>query len=97
MKVNEYDKREGFQSGIDWDTLFTVDVPIFKGGTTFGKFQEAIVDWKQAKLNYALTKRKAELEIKGDFQNWLTSVEEHKAMDQAVKAAQENYRLQKED
>lgn len=97
MTVNSYEKRDGFQSGINWDMLFTLDVPIFTGGTTYGLFREAIVDWRQAKLNYTLVKRQAELEIKATLQNWLTSEEEQKAMEQAAKAAQENYRLQKED
>lgn len=97
LEVNQYDKREGFQSGIDWDTLFTIDIPIFTGGTTYGIFRESVVDWKQAKLNYEWVRRKASLEIKTDHQNWLTSVEENKAMQEASKAAQENYRLQKDE
>lgn len=97
LDVNQYEKRDGFQSGINWDMLFTIDVPIFKGGTTYGLFRESVVDWRQAKLNYELVKRQAALEIKSTLQSWLSSEKENKAMEHAVKASQENYRLQKED
>ncbi len=97
LEVKQYDHREGFQSSIDWDALVTLDIPIFTGGTTAGEFKDAWVDWKKAKLAYSLSKRQAELEIKESFQNWQTSMREHKALEAAVKAAQENFRLQKED
>ncbi len=97
LKVDQYDHREGFQSGIDWDALFTIDVPLFTGGTTAGKFRESVIDWKKAKLSYSLAKRQAELEIKESYQNWSTFLTEHKALEEAAKAAQENFRLQKED
>lgn len=97
LDANHYEKREGFQSDIDWDMLFTINVPIFRGGTNAAKTKEAISNWKEAKLAYSLTKRTAELEIKEAHQNWMSSVEQSRALESAVKASEENYRLQQED
>ena len=97
LEHDQYEKREGFQSGTDWDLYLTVDVPIFRGGGNFGKFKEAMSEWKKAKLAYQRTRREAELDIKEAHQNWTTSLEEERALRQAVRAALKNYRLQKED
>ncbi len=97
LDANHYEHREGFQSDIDWDLLFKINVPLFRGGETLGEIKETYSEWKQAQLNYSLVKRQAELEIKSSYQNWLAAQEQNKAFIQAVKAAQENYRLQKED
>lgn len=97
LEHDQYEKREGFQSGIDWDLYLTVDVPIFRGGGNFGKFKEALSEWKKAKLAYQRTQREAELDIKEAHQNWATSLKEERALRQAVRASLKNYRLQKED
>ncbi|MBI4116004.1 MAG: TolC family protein [Candidatus Omnitrophica bacterium] len=97
LEHTQYERREGFQSNLDWDFLFTIDIPLFKGGETFGNVKEAISKWKQAKLSYSLAKRQAELEIKETYENWVTSLDQHKALEGALKDSQENYRLQKEE
>lgn len=97
LDSNHYEKREGFQSDIDWDVLFKINVPLFRGGETMGEVKETYSEWKQAKLNYSYVKRQAELEIKESYQNWAAALQQNKAFREAVKAAQENYRFQKED
>ena len=97
LESNQYERREGFQSGIDWDVLFKVNVPLFKGGETAGKVKEAVSSWKEAKLSYSLVKRQADLEIKQTYQDWKTSLERHKALEEAVKASEENYELQRDE
>lgn len=97
LDVTHYEKREGFQSGINWDALFTINVPLYKGGETIAEVKEAYSNWKQAKWNYSRTKREAELEIKEAYQNWSASLAENEAYREAVKASEENYRYQKED
>ncbi len=94
---NHYEMREGFQSGIDWDVLFKINIPLYRGGTNFGELKEAVSDWKKAKLNYSLVKRRAELEIKEAYDNWRGSVEQDKAFQEAVRAAKENYDIQQDD
>ena len=97
LEHNHYEKREGFQSGFDWDLLFKVDVPLSRGGENIGKVKEAVSYWKKAKLNYSLAERQAELEIKQSYEEWMTSVNQSNAIEEAVKASHENYRLQKEE
>ena len=94
---NQYQKREGFQSGIDWDLVLKVDVPLGKGGTTFGNIKNAVSDWKKTKLSYSLTKRQAELDIKQSYQNWISYREQSKALEEAMKASEENFREQAAD
>lgn len=93
----QYEKREGFQSGIDWDLLFKVKVPLFRGGDTFGKFKESWSKYRQAKKNNERVERKAGLEIRESYQNWVSSVKEYKALEEAVQASKNNYELQKQD
>lgn len=97
IEHNQYERREGFQGNIDWDFLFKVDVPLFQGGETVGEIKKAVSQWKQEKLSYSLKKREAELDIKNRYENWRSSAEESKALEEAVKAAQENFRLQEEE
>jgi len=97
IQHNQYERREGFQSNLDWDFLFKIDVPLFQGGEAFGGFKKAVSRWKQEKLTYSLVKREAELEIKESYQNWRASLEEVRFLEEAVRAALENFRLQREE
>lgn len=97
IEHTQYERREGFQSNIDWDFLFKIDIPLFQGGDAWGDFKEARSQWKQAKLTFQLANREAELEVKQAYQTFLSSSEEAKALDEALKAAEENFKLQKED
>ena len=97
LEHNRYTHREGFQSDIDWDILFKVDVPLFKGGETTGKIKDAISLWKQAKWAHLRTKREAELDIKRNYLQWRTTKEQYEALRDSVYASEENFKLQKED
>lgn len=97
LDTNLYEKREGFQSGIDWDTLVTFSVPLGKGGTTIGEVRDAYSDWKEAKLTYSLTERTAVREIKDAYDGWQSSAERYRALEKAVQAAQENFTLQTDE
>ena len=97
LEHNQYERREGFQSNIDWDFLFKVNVPLFRGGESVGKIKEAVSRWKKEKLNHSLVLREAELDVKGAYQNWASSLEESDALDEAVRASEENFRIQQEE
>ena len=97
IEHTQYVRREGSQSGLDWDFLFKIDVPLFQGGEAVGKMKEAVSKWKQEKLSYYLAKRQAELDIKESYENWLASFDEAESLQEAVKAAEENFRLQKDE
>ena len=97
LDFNRYTERDGFQSDIDWDAVFKINVPLFRGGETVGNIKDAVSAWKQAKLSYSRTRRTAELDIKQAYQNWKTTHERYKALRESVYASEENFRLQKEE
>lgn len=97
LENNLYEKREGFQSGIDYDLLLKIDVPLAKGGTVLGKLKEAKSAWKKAELAYRLAKREADYQIREAYEVWQASIREYRALELALKGAEENYRLQKDE
>lgn len=97
LDANLYEHREGIQSGTSWDTLFTLRVPLGKGGTTVGKVRDALSDWREAKLTYSLAGRAAEREITDALDQWKSAVESYNSLAKAQDAAQENFTLQSED
>ncbi len=97
LDANSYDKREGFQSGISWDLLFTVKIPLFQGGGAVGEVKSAYADYKRAKVNHQLTKRRAELEIKQAYESFISSQKQFGALEESVRTAQQNYDLQRQD
>jgi outer membrane protein TolC len=97
LENNQYIRREGFQKDFDWDLLFTIDIPLFRGGQSLGEIKESVSEWNKAKYSYSLTERRAELEIKDAYQNWMTSVDRSKSLELAVKESEENYNLQRDE
>ncbi len=94
---NLYEHREGFQSGNSWDALFTLSVPLGKGGTTLGGIRNAASLWKESKLTHSLTLRTAEREIKDAYENWKSAAERYQALEKAVAASQENFTFQNQE
>jgi len=94
---NQYMRREGFNNKVDWDLLFTVDVPLFSGTATVGQVKDSWSIMKQKKLSLSLAKRQAELEIKQSYEGWHFSRERHLAMNEAVALAEEDYKLQSDE
>lgn len=97
LDANYYTHRTGFQGGIDWDTTFTIDVPIFDGMETIGKVRESASQKDQARLVYELARRRAALEAQQQFDTYEARLEEEGYYREARDAAKENYRLQSED
>ena len=97
LENSNYVKREGFQSGIDWDVLLKLNVPLFRGGETLGNVKEAVTDYKEARLNYSLAYRSAELDVKKAYAYWLAAENKREAFDKAVESSARNVTLQKED
>lgn len=97
LEGNLYEQREGFQSGIDYDVLFKIDIPLYKGGEAFADIKRALSSRRKAKLTYEKALRQARTEINQAHDGWISLNREHRALEEAVEAARENYRLQKED
>lgn len=97
LDTNLYEKREGFQAGIDWDLLFKINVPIFKGGETLAEVKRAAGEKQKSELTAQKTVRMAETEVRQAYDAWNSSLNEYKALDASVKAAEENYNFQLQD
>lgn len=97
LDANHYEKREGFQDGISWDALIKLNVPLYRGGDNIGQILEAKANYNKARLNYELTRKQALLEIEQTHQSWIAAREQHRAYQEAVKASEQNFNLQKED
>lgn len=97
IEHNQYERREGLSSNIDWDLLFKIDVPLLQGGEAIGKVKQAISQWKKEKLTFSKVRREAERDIKDSYEKWFSSQAEYRSLEEAVKAAEENFHLQKEE
>ncbi len=91
---NYYTKRPGFQSEIDWDLAFNVDVPIFQGGSVRALDLEARSRLKQAELDLARLMRLAESEIKQAHAALFSSINESNALEDAYLKAKRSYTAQ---
>ena len=97
LENNYYAKRAGTAKDIDWDVLLTLDVPLFQGGKALGAAREASSLARQAKLRSEETTRKATLEIRNAYATIRGAIDRHLALQRALTAAEENYRLELED
>ncbi len=97
MNHTQYMRREGFNNKVDWDLLFTVDVPLFSGTATVGQVKDSWGIFKQKKLSLSLAKRQATMEVKQSYEGWRFSRERCLAMNEAVTLAEEDYQLQSDE
>ena len=80
-----------------WDTMLTVDIPIFEGTTTFGAVKLANAHAAQAELQFQRTKRLAAQDIRNSYLRLTTSIARNQALQNALSAAELNYALQRQD
>lgn len=92
-----YQERAGASADIDWDVLLSVDVPLFQGGQAVGAIREAAAGARQAKLEAQLAERQAVSEIRQAYTKAQSSIARTVALEKALSAAEDNYRLQVED
>ncbi|OGR78185.1 MAG: hypothetical protein A3I11_01305 [Elusimicrobia bacterium RIFCSPLOWO2_02_FULL_39_32] len=90
---NYYTKRVGFQEQIDWDLLFTLDFPIFQGGTNLASLKLAVSQAQQIELELKKLYRKQESEIKKAYTFFHTSLAQSNVLEEALKKANESYEL----
>ncbi|MBP9865325.1 MAG: TolC family protein [Candidatus Omnitrophica bacterium] len=93
----QYERRDGFQSAIDWDLLLKINVPLFQGGEALGKIKAALVNKKKSDLTLSLAERESNMSTKSSYDSLNARFEEYDALEAAVKTAEENYTVQKED
>ncbi len=96
-EAHYYTTRVGAASGVDWDAILTVDVPIFQGGEALGATTEAAAKAREAKLRYEEAQRAASLDIRDAYVKAATGLLRVQMLEQALQASEESYRLQTED
>ncbi len=97
VEGNYYTKRVGVAEGVNWDAALTVEVPVFRGTRTFGAVKEAKAKSRSAKLEFEKKKRIASREILDAYARFESARLKEKALEKALKASEEDYRLQAED
>ncbi len=95
--ANYYTQRTNVSEGIDWDVTLTVIVPIFDGGLTIGRSNEAIAFARQQELTYRRTRRLAPYDIRDSYISLKTAMSVYKALRKEYTTAKLNYHLQKKD
>lgn len=97
IKANYYPQRTGFDEGINWDVTLNVNVPIFDGGLTIGRSNEAIAKARQQELTYRRTRRLAPYDIRDSYVRLNTAITVYRSLEKEYKAARLNYYLQRKD
>ena len=91
---NYYAKRVGTQRNIDWDALFSVDLPLFQGGTARALVREAGSRLKESELRLQELRRDIRREVREAARRVNASVAGSKRLRSAFEKAAESYRLQ---
>ena len=97
VEANYYTQRTGSGKGVDWDVTLNVNVPIFDGGLTIGKSNEAIAKAHQQELTYKRTKRLAPYNIRDSYIRLAAAMAIYRKLDKEYKTAKLNYHLQRKD
>lgn len=97
LESSYYVKRIGVSSGVDWDVLLTVDVPLFQGGEALAASREAATRARQALWQLAQRRREGALGIRRAYTELQAGIRRLAALERALEAAEENDRLQAAD
>jgi outer membrane protein TolC len=97
LNGNAYTKRADAYEGNGWDATVGVNVPLFNGFNNVGQLKQAKAQAQEAYFQLSLDKRNAIREIRTAYSQWDANQRRVKALDLAVAAAGENYKLQVDD
>ncbi len=94
---NYYFDRTGILQTSEWDAAVQVSVPIFEGGRSQAAVREAVENRKVAVLDSHQSLRAAERDLTILYQNFIASISQLETMKDALKKAEEAYRLNLRD
>ena len=97
VEGNYYVDRAGAAEDGKWDVALLVDVPIFQGGKNLGAVKEATSQARAAELQFERAERSAALDIRDAYAELEAALARMRALELALSATEENYRLQTED
>ncbi|HRZ87036.1 MAG TPA: TolC family protein [bacterium] len=92
-----YTHRFSSPQDAHWAAYFTVDVPVFTGTIVYGDVMQATAIARENELLYQRAKRVAVREIHDAYTIVEAALRRSRILENAQKAAEENYRLQTED
>ncbi|MCX5687787.1 MAG: TolC family protein, partial [Candidatus Omnitrophica bacterium] len=97
LEGNYYERRNTTPLDVTWSTVLKISVPIFEGTTTYGNIKQANAKSREAELIYKRAKRLAIQNVHDSYVRAYSAVLMSKAMEKALKSAELNYSLQKDD
>ncbi len=97
VEGNYYQRRNTTPLDVTWSTVLKISVPIFEGTTTYGNIKQANAKSREAELTYERAKRLAIQNIHDSYVKAYSAILMSKAMEKALKSAELNYSLQKDD
>jgi outer membrane protein TolC len=97
VDANYYTQRTSSDKDVDWDVTLSITVPIFDGGYTIGRSNEAIAHARQKELEYRRLARKTPYEIRDAYIKLKTAISVHELLEKEYKTSKLNYRLQRKD
>jgi outer membrane protein TolC len=92
LNVTGYLFRENFENASKWNSLLSVNIPIFSAGLIEADVRTAWSRLRQAAVSESLLRRQIEQEVRERFQNFLTSAGRLRELDAQIRAATEAYR-----
>jgi len=97
LEGDYFTHRSAAPADSKWETLLTVNVPLFEGTATFGQVKEASYVAKQTGLLYSRIGRIAIENIHGAYVNMQISILRKKTLGKALGSAELSYHLQTQD
>ncbi|MCX5714813.1 MAG: TolC family protein [Candidatus Omnitrophica bacterium] len=97
LEGDYYAHRSSAPTDGRFDTLLTVNVPIFEGTTTYGQVKEATARARESELLFKRAERLAAQDIHDAYLNARSDLSRTVILDKALKSAEKNYSLQLED
>lgn len=97
LSGNAYTGRTGANAESDWDVLFSLDAPIFTGGSTQGLVRTARSDERAARLRWSQIRRNAAREVGERYR----ALESYRAvaekLERSARLAEKNYDVQRRE
>lgn len=94
---NYYLNRTGVLSSSKWDAALVFTVPLFQGGGVSADVEESVQRKREAELTTHETVRAAERDVQILFSNYQTIIQQLNVAKDALKKAEEAYKLNNQD
>jgi len=92
-----YTQRSASLTDSKWDTLFTLDMPLFQGGSAIGKVNEELSRLREYEAKLSRVVRESETEIRKLYRSAIFSIKQAAAYTVAYNKASESYQMQLKD